>query len=415
MDDGLFRLARTVCEEAGFSPEVVSDTMVSAALRRAMGASGMTIDGFERALSTDGKVRDALLEELLVRESWFWRDVRPFEWLGEHLRHRGWPARGHFSALSAPCANGEEAYSLALLCAQLGIAAEQSRIDALDLSRQGLDRARRGLYRPRALESLPLAFRRAEFTESEDGQYQLSERIRCRVRFRRGNLLDGVAIQANAPYDVIFCRNLLIYLTENNRARVLEQVAASLAPDGVLILGHAEAALLQGRPFVAESDSSTFAFRPAGVVCQSAAPVAAQAPALSRRVSLKPARRPPPVQRPALPGTSLPPAPVESRAGIEAARRLADEGRYAEALALVLEQREAHKPDADCEHLVGLLYAALADRDAARRAFERALYLDPKHLPTLEQLALVLEGEGEAGRAVRLRSRAAAVSGNAQS
>jgi chemotaxis protein methyltransferase WspC len=120
MDDGLLRLARTVCEEAGFSPEVVSDTMVSAALRRAMGASGMTVDGFERALSTDGKVRDALLEELLVRESWFWRDVRPFEWLGEHLRHRGWPARGHFRALSAPCANGEEAYSLALLCAGRG-------------------------------------------------------------------------------------------------------------------------------------------------------------------------------------------------------------------------------------------------------------------------------------------------------
>jgi chemotaxis protein methyltransferase WspC len=91
---------------------------------------------------------------------------------------------------------------------------------------------------------------------------------------------------------------------------------------------------------------------------------------------------------------------------IEEIRALADRGTYQEADSRVRELINGNPTSVDAHHLLGLIQAGQGHREAARRAFERAIYLDPQHAPSLEHLALILEGAGERAAAGRLRDRA---------
>ena len=399
-------VASAVCADAGWAADFASGTLLESALERCRAAAGMDWAEYGDRLAGDTLARDALLEELLVRESWFWRDVRPFTWFGAWLTARGWPARGALKVLSAPCAHGEEPYSIALLAEQSGIALANLQIDAIDLSRIALERAQAGVYRARALQALPADVVQQYFADLGNGRFALEPRVRNRVRFRRGNLAVAGEVSRDGPYDAIFCRNLLIYLAPEVRTRLLEELTACLEPGGVLIVGHAEAGLLRGRPFAADGDGATFAFTRLAPTPARGSDAAQTAPAVSR---IGGRRRP----RELDVATAPAPAAVSTTAGagLAEAQRLADSGRYSAAMSLAKSLQRDHPPVVECEHLIGLLHAAEGEFEHALRAFQRALYLDPKHLPTIEQLALLLERRGDSARARRLRRRAAAFGG----
>ena len=399
-------LSRTICARAGFDHEVVTDTHLKAALRRRQQALGaLEPAAYAERLAGDASEQEDLLEELLVRESWFYRDVGPFEFLTQLAALR-WQQRDYVvRALSAPCASGEEPYSIAIALAAGGLPLARMNVDALDLSRRGLAAAAAAVYPQRALEKVPGALRERWLRPQDEGRWRVEDDLRRTVQLHHGNLLALPTALEETPYDIVFCRNALIYLQPVARAAVLDALTARLAPDGVLVVGHAEAALLRDRPFRPVGRAGTFAFErvTGATTAASNKPAARAANAAPTPALARPAKR---AARVAPPNVSRrQPDGLETR--LEIARTLADRGAYPAAAAQVAQLLGEQPDNADAQHLLGLIRAAEGNTNEARQCFQRALYLAPTHLPSLQHLALLAERCGDDAQARLLHQRAA--------
>lgn len=187
----------------------------------------------------------AVTEAMTVNETSFFRDPELFRRLGKDILPSLLANRASEKRLrvwSAACAAGQEAYSLAMMLDNLGLAAEGWTIDliASDISAEAVARAERGHYSffeaQRGLSDGDLAvwFRAAA------GGYTVAEHIRRMVAFRRFNLLDSYGWLDDL--DLVLCRNVLIYFDSGTKLSVLERIADAMAPGGVLVLGEAETA-----------------------------------------------------------------------------------------------------------------------------------------------------------------------------
>jgi chemotaxis protein methyltransferase CheR len=199
--------------------------------------------------------RDAEFDRLpaLVtnNETYFFRETRQFEILIEHVlpERRAAPSRP-LRLLSAGCSSGEEPYSLAIALhnAGLPLAGKSWEIDACDLNPERIRRAREAIYDETSLRACDPEARRRYFT-AEDGRFRLKDRYRVGLRFFRSNLLaPGFALERQ--YDVIFCRNLLIYFCDSAFESLIDLFARSLAPGGYLCLGHSESLFDRTTEFV---------------------------------------------------------------------------------------------------------------------------------------------------------------------
>jgi chemotaxis protein methyltransferase CheR len=189
-----------------------------------------------------------MTELLTTNESSFFRDGKPFE----HLRtliprlHAARPAGQKLRIWSAACSTGQEAYSISILIAELqeadpGLRTRPFEILGTDITAAVLERARAGLYSQFEVQrGLPIRTLMKRFTQ-EEGRWRVKPEIAAPCRFQSFNLLGDPRILGR--FDVIFCRNVLIYFDVPTKARVLERIAAQLAPDGALYLGAAETAI----------------------------------------------------------------------------------------------------------------------------------------------------------------------------
>ena len=187
---------------------------------------------------------DALAEELTVTETYFFRNHEQFDALAaivlpDRLRRRGDARR--LSLLSAGCASGEEAYSLAIAATEaLPDSGWRAEIRAADLNPAALAKARRGRYSAWALRETSAEAKRRWFTP-EGPLMAVDETVRAAVRFESANLADPDAkLWKAGAHDVIFCRNVLMYFSTEQRRAAIARLGQCLAPGGYLFLGHAE-------------------------------------------------------------------------------------------------------------------------------------------------------------------------------
>lgn len=385
-------------------------TIGPAALRRAvrvrMDALGIADpDAFTLLLNSDDAERDRLVEEVIVAESWFFRDRQVFDFVADFaVTIAALPGRAPVRVLSAPCASGEEPYSVAMALLDAGLAAGQFTIDAVDVSRAALERARQGRYSANAFRNADTSFRDRWF-RLEGGTATIDERLRAGVRFEWANLLDAGFATARGPYDVVFCRNLLIYLGDEARGRVERLIDGLLAPDGILVLGAAEPPIMKG-DWIAAGAASVFALR-RGIHLPRAAGGTATAPRRPRPPLAQPVAPPPP-QPPAT--ATMPPATAPSLQEIlDAAGALANARRHAEALEFCERHRNAVPPAAELFFLMGMLHQSLGDLDRAEGCFHKTLYLDAAHEEALLSLALLAKRRGDERMAETYRQSAARV------
>jgi chemotaxis protein methyltransferase CheR len=180
-------------------------------------------------------------EALTTNESSFFRDGKPFDHL-KRLVPGLLPARpaGHRLRIwSAACSTGQEAYSVAMVLADLGV--RNAEIYGTDLSREVVERAREGVFTQFEVQrGLPVQMM-VKYFRQESGRWRVVPELRAMARFEERNLLSDHRMLGR--FDVIFCRNVLIYFDPPTKGRVLNAMAAQLAPDGVLYLGGAETVL----------------------------------------------------------------------------------------------------------------------------------------------------------------------------
>jgi chemotaxis protein methyltransferase WspC len=362
-----------------------------------------------------------LVEKLVVHETWFFRDQEPFRYLERVARERlSAKAACQIRILSAPCSTGEEPYSIAVALLAAGIKPEQFFIDAADISAEGLAAAARAVY-GRASFRQPIAPERLRFFGGVGEEKTLDENVvRC-VHFQRANLADPLFLADKRPYDIIFCRNILIYLTEEARSRVFGAIDRLLAPDGIFFTGHAEMGLLRKHGYRAVGHARSFACVRGGKerIAEKTAPL--------RSASVKPhalrpvvdamggAIAPEPGRETGRSGHADAATEASGATGADAlrakAKALADGGLFGEAAELCGRYLQEQSPHADIYCLLGIIREAERCFEDAEGCYEKALYLDPGHYETLVHLSLFYRQRGEPARAERCRQRAQTTEG----
>jgi chemotaxis protein methyltransferase WspC len=398
--------ANLLKETMGLDSASVGDATIESAVRMRMDSLGykQREHYWERLHASDNELQE-LIEAVVVPETWFFRDQDAFtalarliseEWLPNH-------PRAVLRLLSGPCCTGEEPYSMVMALLDAGVSRDRLQVDAVDISVRALARAKRGAYGTNSFRGENLTFRDRYFERTANG-YCLEKSIRESVVFHYGNLLSTDFRAGSAPYDIIFCRNVLIYFDRNTQNKVMKSLDRLLAPSGFLFVGPSETFLAACSGFKSINQSMSFAFRKAGV--RAMEPVNAARPHLTNAVSSS--RRPRAHHIAKTCPSSAPfqvPTVVEP-IDLESARKLADAGRLREAGELCELHLKEQGPSSRAYYLLGVVRDAVGDLHGAAECYRKVLYLEPTHAEALVHLALGFENQGDPGKAQRLRERA---------
>jgi len=396
----LNEVAELIRRETGITPAVVKGNALRAALRRA--APDLEPGAFIRAASHPVRGRDLverLVDEVTVQETMFVRDRGQLDGIPWHGLLQGARAAGSAAirVWSAACATGEEPYTLALLAAE-AFAPAPPPVDVLgtDISGRAIAAAEAGLYRERAVRALDAALRRRYLEHQADGTYSVGKHLRGLVRFRRHNLVrDQAPPPGEAGFDLITCRNVLIYFETPVAERVLQRLNQALRPDGKLLLGAADALQRTVRIAAPErSDRRSPASRPGGRRPKGRRLAAALAAAGQgdRDAALAEVQ------------SMLTLNPLDADAQFVYGLVVLEAGEPARAAAAFRRALYADPAFALAAFTLGCAHDALGDKAAARRAYEQALRtLDPaddRHEPLLQQIDI---GDIAAACQTRLR------------
>jgi chemotaxis protein methyltransferase WspC len=406
------RIAALLKQTMGLDAESIGVASVERAVRKRLAAQGLAdLEVYwERLLASEQELQE-LIEAIVIPETWFFRDSEAFAALVRVVREE-WFAKhkeGTLRVLSLPCSTGEEPFSMAMALLDGGLPPSRFHIDAVDISTHAIAWAERGIYGKNSFRAKDLGFRDRYFEPVQLG-HRLSEVVRRQVTFRHGNLLSAGSLGGADGYPVIFCRNVLIYFDRVTQCRAIEVLGGLLTPSGLLFVGSAETGLLLDQGFVPAGIPLAFAFRRGGSSAPQPRPARRPAAAVvaAKPVPAKPRKpstpRPLPGQIPADKTISV------SDDWIEQARRLANQGKLAEALTCCEHNLRNQSASAETFHLLGLLHDAAGRVREAAEHYRKALYLDPRHPEALVHLAVALQKEGDARGAQRLIERANRVS-----
>lgn len=185
----------------------------------------------------------------------FFREAHHFTDLAEVLKQRSHSDRVRI--WSTACSTGEEPYSIAMTAVDAGLARPGAdlRILATDLDTRALSTAREGIYSADRVEDCPPHLAKAHFSRTPDGRRRVSDRLRSMITFNQLNLHGDWPVRG--PFDVIFCRNVLIYFDADKKKRIVGRLVDLLQPGGALYLGHSES-MLGGHPDLVSEGHTIF-------------------------------------------------------------------------------------------------------------------------------------------------------------
>lgn len=393
----------------------VLQQMLHAGLRR----TNLAVDDYAKFLRQSSEEQTRLIESVVVLETWFFRNNASFAFFAKHLEaYKQQPLR----LLSLPCATGEEAYSLAIILLEKAFKPNLLRIDAVDISQQALQTAQRACYRASSFRDEHAEQVKQHFFQTIKPQnalhneqvYQVKPQLQKLVHWRQGNLLNPHLFTENALFDVIFCRNLLIYLTAEARTVALANLRRWLKPNGLLFIGHAERNLACHAGFTQVLEAGVFAcWHPQAPQAQkNTSPPPAlglanlpKTPQFNRLPEAQPASvvQSPPAQQAVEP--RLRKTQEVAYQALENAQSFADQGELDKALEYC-QRFLREQPDAPQGHfLCALIYQARQDDTQAERYFQQTLYLQPDHKQALHHLHLLLQRQGRLTQAKSLQQR----------
>ncbi len=408
-------------EKMGLDAVSIGSAAVERAVQRRLAATGLDDRElyFKRVTSHPAELQD-LIETVVVPETWFFRDREAFAALARLVRDDWMPTHPGqtFRILSVPCSTGEEPYSMTMALLDAGIPPERFRVDAIDISRGNVAAGQQGVYGKNSFRGRDLHFRERHFKPVVSG-WKIADCVRQQVDFRTTNLLDDSFAADGRIYDVVFCRNLLIYFDRPTQDRAVTAINRMLRPDGWFFVGPSETGLLLSHPFVSAKIPLAFAFRPGSA--KPAVPVVESKPPV-RAVRTRPVPPPPrfaPVKRPFTPNspstTPVAPPSLPAETGpdhIEQALQLANQGRLAEAIKICETALRDQGPTAKTYYVMGLVRDAEGQSREATELYRKVLYLDPQHQEAMTHLGFLLEAQGRLAdariileRAQRLKQR----------
>ena len=254
VDAAIDLAARLLDERIGLKPDPSFRPRLARALRDVSDARGTDPEQLVSGMSIDGRVLDHVLDRVTVQETAFFRHPEHFDAIVNSILPM---INGPVRAWSSACANGQEAYSLAILLREAGRAGS---VLATDISSAALQRTRDGIYLAREVGGLSVERRRAHFDGADD-RWQVAQPVRDLVSVRRHNLLDPIPNEV-ANCQIVMCRNVLIYFTQRHAEVFLGRLADAMHRDAVLFIGGAETLWHMSSRFEPVQIGQSFVYRP---------------------------------------------------------------------------------------------------------------------------------------------------------
>lgn len=399
-------------ERIGLDVTSVGPAIIERAVRqRSSVAQTSTSDDYWRLLQGSPDEQQALIEAVIVPETWFFRYPESFATLARLAGKRLVEINNlrALRILSLPCSTGEEPYSIAMALLDAGLKPHQFKVDGIDVSPASVEKARHARYGKNSFRGEDIAFRDRHF-RAEGDSFQLDRRVQEQVRLQVGNLLDPALLAAEPPFDFVFCRNLLIYFDQPTQRQVFEVLKRLTHVDGVLFIGPAEGSLLGRLGMRSIGIAQSFAFSRQGAPQADPLPAFMPAPLPVQQ----PQHSAPPTLARSRPFASVAPAATagktvvtDTAALLANIAALANEGKNAEALAACESYLRNHEPVAQVFCWLGLLSDVAGNALQAQGFYRKALYLEPQHPEALMHLAALLQAQGDTAGARRLQERAA--------
>lgn len=459
-------------DKIGVAASIIGSKEIARAVdKRRLACDLRDLQTYLQRLQTSTQELEELIELVVVPETWFFRDWEPFTFLARYVTSEWLPTQSYrtLRLLSVPCSSGEEPYSIAMTLLNAGLTPNQFCIDAVDISKKSLLRAKRAVYGRHSFRGNNLEFRQRYFTQIGD-EYQLSDLVKNAVNFIHGNLLEPNFLSNQSPYNAIFCRNVLIYFESSAREQSMRNLERLLANKGLIFVGHAETTQISQSLFESVRHPLAFAYRKkdnennelkdldksnsrykpleasqqsssrldlktSGIQSQSArifenSKTFTAKDVLGEKQGLT--KYSPEItkfdktQNSAQPSTknilreeqSVTKSLRErtksdktqnsaqvSTVNMETVRRLADGGQLSEAAQLGETYLKENCTSVEAYVLLGQVYQAKGLEKQAEQCFQKAIYLEPNHYDALLHLALLKEQCGDVAKASVLRQR----------
>jgi chemotaxis protein methyltransferase WspC len=375
----------------GLSTQALSSTVWYRVLKERMVIRQCTeVSSYMALLLHDADEWQAVINLIVVSETWFFRESTAFGYLKEKVGslYATDPVRP-VRILSMPCSSGEEPYTIIMALNTADIKASAYSVEGIDISTDLLKQAREGIYGKRSFRGADIAYRKRYFTEVIKGEYRIHPQLISQVKWRRANIFDDGVFGEQDSYDIIFCRNLLIYLSPSAKKRLLALITRILAPKGILIVAPAEVEAFRtmGWQLVAA---------PAVGILQLTGPVLE---AHKREKSTKCVLRQPFTEPPPLISS------CELSQELQKVHKLADDGDFEEAERQCSVYLRRHVVDFEGYYLLGVIYHAQGRQSQAEECFQKAVYLSPLHYESLVYLTLLAEQKGDYAHSAILRQR----------
>ncbi len=415
----------------GLATGIISPREITKAIEKRRIINNKTdITEYWLLLQTSDRELQELIEEIIIPETWFFRDGKPFTLLVEHITELlttsnsvGMPVR----LLSVPCASGEEPYSMAMSLIDAGISPDRFRIDAIDISQQIINKAKKAIYNRNSFRGSNIDFRDRYFKQVGN-EYHLLDIVKNTVTFMTGNLLDNYFLIEKKCYDIIFCRNVMIYFDMVAREKAVKNLDRLLADRGLLFVGHSEMAQILESKFTPVRYPLAFAYRKKSRQenINTIIEPKKDTKSFANQYELAPIQ----LIKPEKQVTSLTvrteiygeinkqPNKLQPKnenienytktknlVDLETIRNLADRNQLNEAATLCENYLKQNFTSIEAYLLLGQIQQARGLEIQAKKSFQKALYLDAQNYEALTHLILIEESQGNIMTANILRQR----------
>ncbi|CAM3445067.1 CheR family methyltransferase [Cytobacillus oceanisediminis] len=209
---------------------------------------------FYSGISRDRELLNEFLDRMTINVSEFYRNAKRWEVLEKQILPGVLKQNRNLKIWSAACSTGEEPYTIAMILSKF-MPLSKIKVSATDIDENALARARMGVYPERSLNEVPEPMQQ-KFFSREGSFYNISEDIKKTVLFKKQNLL---ADEFGGPYDLIVCRNVLIYFTEEAKDSLYHKFSGALKKDGIFFVGSTEQIFNPGRYHLESAE--TFFYR----------------------------------------------------------------------------------------------------------------------------------------------------------
>lgn len=397
----------------GIDANSIGEEAVDRVVKARMTVGGYKIiDEYLFYLNDSSQERQAFINDVTVPETWFFRDGEPFKLLENYATKTWVPAIGKkFKILSIPCSTGEEPYSIAMALLSAGLSPKSFVIDAVDINTRVLDYASRGLYGKNSFRGSDLLFRDKYFSDTGAG-YEIVDEVKSVVNFYHKNIISPDFMLDAGPYNIVFCRNLLIYFDLETKEKAIKSLHRLLLSDGFIFFGHADTGRMVHGLFESMRHPGAFAYQPAypaknemakskaAAMSVVTADISAVEMLFSRPIISRPA-----VDKKLVVEQQRVEEKHEDALSIDEVQILADKGDLGKAMELCVAYILKNPLEADAYCLHGIIFLAQSENDKAQVSFKRAIYLDPSHYQALVHLSILAVERGDSQAVTNYRAR----------